>query len=321
MVGVIGDSTFIHSGITGLINAVYNQSGLTLVILDNSTTGMTGHQEHPCHRQEYLRAARAQAGPGAAGARRGRQAGGHGRPYDLKAMDTALKEETESGEVSVIIARRPCALLDKSARKQPLTINAQACKNCKSCLNLRCPAIENREGGLYINPRAVQRLRAVHQGLSLPRHRGGASMKTISILIVGVGGQGTLLTSRVLGKLAVDAGYQAKVSEVHGMAQRGGSVVTYVRFGEQVASPLIEPGQADVILAFEKLEACAGRVMSSPTGMCWSTTRRFPDAGDHGQRRLSRGHRGEDCAKGGRLTKVDARVWPLSVATSGLSTW
>ncbi|HZJ82454.1 MAG TPA: indolepyruvate oxidoreductase subunit beta [Clostridia bacterium] len=80
-------------------------------------------------------------------------------------------------------------------------------------------------------------------------------MKNTSILIVGVGGQGTLLTSRVLGNLAVELGYDVKVSEVHGMAQRGGSVVTHVRFGKKVSSPLIEEGNADILLAFEKMEA------------------------------------------------------------------
>lgn len=75
------------------------------------------------------------------------------------------------------------------------------------------------------------------------------------ILIVGVGGQGTLLASRVLGKYALDEGYDVKLSEVHGMAQRGGSVMTYVRIGENIASPIIDEGSADLILAFEKLEA------------------------------------------------------------------
>lgn len=80
-------------------------------------------------------------------------------------------------------------------------------------------------------------------------------METKNILIVGVGGQGTLLTSRILGKVALDAGFDVKLSEVHGMAQRGGSVVTHVRYGEKVNAPIIEVGQADVILSFEKLEA------------------------------------------------------------------
>ena len=76
-----------------------------------------------------------------------------------------------------------------------------------------------------------------------------------NIMIVGVGGQGTLLTSRILGKLATQAGYDVKLSEVHGMAQRGGSVVTFVRYGESVAEPIVEEGQADVLIAFERLEA------------------------------------------------------------------
>lgn len=76
-----------------------------------------------------------------------------------------------------------------------------------------------------------------------------------NIMIVGVGGQGTLLASKVLGHLLVNQGYDVKVSEVHGMSQRGGSVVTYVRFGDKVYSPIVEIGQADYILSFELLEA------------------------------------------------------------------
>ena len=78
---------------------------------------------------------------------------------------------------------------------------------------------------------------------------------TKNIMIVGVGGQGTLLTSRILGGITLEAGYDVKLSEVHGMAQRGGSVVTFVRYGEKVAEPIVEEGQADVLIAFEMLEA------------------------------------------------------------------
>ena len=78
---------------------------------------------------------------------------------------------------------------------------------------------------------------------------------TKNIMIVGVGGQGTLLTSRIIGKVALEGGYDVKISEVHGMAQRGGSVVTFVRYGERVCEPVCEEGQADVIIAFERLEA------------------------------------------------------------------
>lgn len=80
-------------------------------------------------------------------------------------------------------------------------------------------------------------------------------METKNIMIVGVGGQGTLLTSRILGGIMLDAGYEVKMSEVHGMAQRGGSVVTFVRYGDTVREPIVEEGQADVLIAFERLEA------------------------------------------------------------------
>ena len=80
-------------------------------------------------------------------------------------------------------------------------------------------------------------------------------MKTTSVMIVGVGGQGSLLASRLLGTLLTDEGYDVKVSEVHGMSQRGGSVVTYVRYGEKVYSPIVTEGECDFIISFEKLEA------------------------------------------------------------------
>ena len=85
--------------------------------------------------------------------------------------------------------------------------------------------------------------------------REAANLENISILIVGVGGQGTLLTSKILGYLAKEEGYDVKVSEVHGMSQRGGNVVTYVKYGRRVYSPLIEMGEADIIIACELLEA------------------------------------------------------------------
>ena len=87
-----------------------------------------------------------------------------------------------------------------------------------------------------------------------------------SIMIVGVGGQGTLLASRILGAALLDCGYDVKVSEVHGMSQRGGSVVTYVRYGENVASPIIEKGEADIVLAFEQLEAARWIEYLKPDG-------------------------------------------------------
>ena len=80
-------------------------------------------------------------------------------------------------------------------------------------------------------------------------------MKNMNIMVVGVGGQGTLLTSRIIGKTALQAGYDVKLSEVHGMAQRGGSVVTFVRYGERVFEPVVEEGDVDMLISFERLEA------------------------------------------------------------------
>ncbi len=90
--------------------------------------------------------------------------------------------------------------------------------------------------------------------------------KTKNIMIVGVGGQGTLLASRILGNVAISEGYDVKVSEVHGMSQRGGSVVTYVKYGDKVHSPIIDRGEADIILAFELLEAYRAMPFLKPDG-------------------------------------------------------
>lgn len=97
-------------------------------------------------------------------------------------------------------------------------------------------------------------------------------METKNIMIVGVGGQGTLLASKLLGQVLITQGYDVKVSEVHGMSQRGGSVVTYVRFGEKVYSPVIDKGEADIILSFEKLEAARWLEYLKPGGQIITNT-------------------------------------------------
>lgn len=91
-------------------------------------------------------------------------------------------------------------------------------------------------------------------------------MKTVNVMIVGVGGQGSLLASKILGHLLMGRGYDVKVSEVHGMSQRGGSVVTYVRFGDKVYSPVIDKGEADVLVSFEQLEAARWLEYLKPSG-------------------------------------------------------
>ena len=130
---------------------------------------------------------------------------------------------------------------------------------------------------------------------------------TKNILIAGVGGQGTVLASRVLGKLAADAGWDVKVSEVHGMARRGGSVLTYVRFGEEVASPLIEAGQADALLAFESLEALRYLHCVKPGGAVIASAQRIlPMAVIAGKEAYPEDIEARLSASGCKVTLVDA---------------
>lgn len=100
-------------------------------------------------------------------------------------------------------------------------------------------------------------------------------METKNILIVGVGGQGTLLASKLMGKCFMEMGYDVKVSEVHGMSQRGGSVVTYVRYGDKVFSPVIEKGEADIIISFEQLESARWLPYLKKGGVIISSTQRI----------------------------------------------
>ena len=145
-VAVIGDSTFMHSGVTGLINTAYNESNSTVVILDNSITGMTGHQQNPttgfnlkgdpCAKIDLESLCRA------IGIRRVRVVD----PYDLAACDEAVKEELAAAEPSVIISRRPCALLKYVKHPGPIAADRDRCVGCKSCMRIGCPAISITEG-------------------------------------------------------------------------------------------------------------------------------------------------------------------------------
>ena len=143
-VAVIGDSTFIHSGITGLINAVYNKSNITLIILDNSTTGMTGHQQHPATgltlKQEPAKILDIVALCKTVGCDSVRVTDS----YDLGDLEKILKEETARDGVSVIVAKRPCALLD---RNYPPACTVEDCRRCGMCFRLGCPAIEKQADG------------------------------------------------------------------------------------------------------------------------------------------------------------------------------
>lgn len=144
-VAIIGDSTFMHSGMTGLANIAYNQSNSTVIVLDNSITGMTGHQQNPT------------TGYNIKGDPAGKidleslcRAMGINRvrvvdPYDLAACDRVLKEELAAPEASVIISRRPCVLLKYVKTKPPVKVDPNKCVGCRSCMGLGCPAISIKD--------------------------------------------------------------------------------------------------------------------------------------------------------------------------------
>ena len=145
-VAVIGDSTFMHSGMTGLANIAYNQSNSTVIILDNSITGMTGHQQNPTTgyniKGDPAGKIDLEALCRAMGFRRVRVVD----PYDLDACDKAIKEELAADEPSVIISRRPCALLKYVKHSAPLRVNTDKCVGCKGCMKIGCPAISFKDG-------------------------------------------------------------------------------------------------------------------------------------------------------------------------------
>jgi len=150
-VAVIGDSTFMHSGITGLVNVAYNDSHATVIIVDNSITGMTGHQQNPTTGMNLKGDPAAKIDLEtlcrAVGIRRVRVVD----PYDLKETETAILEEMAAPEASVIISRRPCALLKYVRHGKPLRVKNDKCRSCRMCMKIACPAISMVGGKAQID--------------------------------------------------------------------------------------------------------------------------------------------------------------------------
>ncbi len=150
-VAVIGDSTFMHSGMTGLATIAYNQSNSTVIVLDNSITGMTGHQQNPTTGKNLYGdpAGRVdlEALAKAMGINRVRVVD----PYNIAECETAVKEELEVEEPSLIISRRPCALLKEVKHNPPLVVDQDKCKSCKMCMKIGCPAIAMKNGKAKID--------------------------------------------------------------------------------------------------------------------------------------------------------------------------
>ena len=150
-VAVIGDSTFMHSGMTGLVNIAYNATNSTVIILDNSITGMTGHQQNPTTgyniKGDPAAKVDLEALCRALGINRVRVVD----PYDLKACEEAVLEELAIAEPSVIISRRPCVLLKYVKPKAPLTVDPDKCRGCRKCMKMGCPSISFKDGKARID--------------------------------------------------------------------------------------------------------------------------------------------------------------------------
>ncbi len=240
VVSVIGDSTFVHSGIAGLVEMVYNPpaTGHVVLILDNGTTAMTGLQEHP-----------------GTGRKLGREPTGRVVLEDLACslgiahvtvidpvVETERFEQTlcdalKRSEPSVIIARRRCLLAAMRDGKEDAERKEERGER-------RGKTSHETQHATPISPHSS------HHG-----HR-SRHPSPLNVIIAGLGGQGVLTASDILADAAVMAGFDVKKAEVHGMSQRGGSVASDVRFGRRVLSPMVPPGEADflVVLADDQIE-------------------------------------------------------------------
>ena len=151
-VAVIGDSTFMHSGMTGLANIAYNQTNSTVIILDNSITGMTGHQQNPTTGYNIKGDPAGKINLEALCKAMGIESVRVVDPYNIAECETAVKEELVKKAPSVIISRRPCALLKNVKHNPPIKVNTDKCKSCKSCMKIGCPAISMKNGKAHVDP-------------------------------------------------------------------------------------------------------------------------------------------------------------------------
>ncbi|MBR6463484.1 indolepyruvate ferredoxin oxidoreductase subunit alpha [bacterium] len=281
----IGDSTFFASGLTGVVNAIYNQADLTVVILDNSTTAMTGHQPHPGTGQTLMGEITAAIDPKVVLQGLGVKTIAEVDPLDLElAVATVKKVSAEKG-VKAIIFRYPCIVKFKPQGAKA-KVDEQKCVGCQKCIRelgcpglilkdkkafiddrqctgcslcqsvcafgaIVCPPHPTREELVAQNPPKAQKPQAPK---TTPSQIKEAPSIEKNIILCGVGGQGTVLASRLLAATAMRLGLEIKTAETIGMAQRGGSVVSHIKIGKNVHSPIIGEKEADLILGFEIAE-------------------------------------------------------------------
>ena len=281
----VGDSTFFASGITGAVNGYYNQADMTLVILDNSTTAMTGHQPHPGTGRTAMNEAADAVDPEAVLRGIGIKTVETVNPLELdRAVETVKRVADEPG-FKAIIFRYPCIVKYRPKGKRA-AVDTDRCVGCRRCVTeLGCPALLFADGKAKIDEtlctgctlceqvcpvhaigggeaRDPDRITAAYRDAGAKKEapapaviaeKGPAVRK--DIVLCGVGGQGTVLASRILAAAAMRAGLPVRTAETIGMAQRGGSVFSCLRIGDGIHAPLIGPGEADLILGFEPAEA------------------------------------------------------------------
>ena len=305
---VIGDSTFFHSGVTPLIDALYNESEGLVLVLDNRTTAMTGHQGHP---GTGLRPDRSQ-GPVVDVQRLCEGIGVRCTTVDAndhKALDAAIKAEAETPGLGVVVALAPCVLMMRE-RTGTVTVDDERCNLCGLCLDIGCPALAPGEVAMTLTDACTgcglcvevcRRGALVHEPAARRRLVNG----TTTVSLVGVGGQGILLGAAVLAETAMAEGLDVKASEVKGMAQRGGSVLSTVRFGRHVYSPVAR--HADLVFATELLEGLRGLDLLASRGtLVCATTRILPGSVLRGEEAYPDELAAAAAARGVRLMLLDA---------------
>ena len=281
----IGDSTFFASGLTGVVNAIYNQADLTVVILDNSTTAMTGHQPHPGTGQTLMGDMTAAIDPKEVLNGIGVKTIAEVDPLDFDLAVATVKQVASEKGVKAIIFRYPCIVKFKLEAAKA-KVDENKCIGCQKCIReLGCPGLIIKDKKAFIDDRQCvgcalcksvcafgaivcpphpKREELIAKNPPKPEKRQQARPASIqikeapdiekNIILCGVGGQGTVLASRLLAATAMRLGLEIKTAETIGMAQRGGSVVSHIKIGKNIHSPIIGEKEADLILGFEIAE-------------------------------------------------------------------
>ena len=312
---VIGDSTFFHSGVTPLIDAFYNECEGIVLVLDNRTTAMTGHQGHP---GTGLRPDRTQ-GPSVDIQRLCEGIGVRCATVDAtdhQALDAAIKREAAAPGLGVIVALAPCVLMTRE-KAGTVVVDEDRCNLCGLCFDLGCPALAPGEIAVSMTDACTGCglcIEVCKRGaLSYAQATGVNGTTTVSL--VGVGGQGILLAAAVLAEAAMADGLDVKASEVKGMAQRGGSVLSTVRFGRHVYSPVAS--HADVVYATELLEAHRGLALLGQRGTLVSaTTRILPGSVLRGEEAYPEELEAAARKRGVQLLLVDAEALALEAGNA-----